>query len=380
VNKNPSIVEINGKRYDAATGQLLGAVKRVANKVGKPMSGFAIDGFIRRKSSQPAKNTKKVPKNTKTVAAKESPRVFSGSLKMAAKGVHSRAQRSRTLMRAVVNKPSSAASKPMAKSRKSGVNFKRVAQAKAVPKNAKVSRFGLAASVASMKKAPNVSIGEVMPKHSVVSQTGSSASTAVAKPLPSLITSMSHRQLERLLDHALTNADAHKQALQAQLRGNGFWQRVARIPKWISVSFLALVVLTLGGFFAWQNIPSVAVKITSLRAHISASAPSYTPSGFKFAGLTNYHSGAITIQYKANGDASRMFTITQEKSSLDSSSLIATELSATTPQSSQVNGKTVYIYGNDNDALWVDHGMKFFIDDHANLNADQILRIAGSLN
>jgi hypothetical protein len=75
-----------------------------------------------------------------------------------------------------------------------------------------------------------------------------------------------------------------------------------------------------------------------------------------------------------------MFTITQEKSSLDSSSLIATELSATTPQSSQVNGKTVYIYGNDNDALWVDHGMKFFIDDHANLNADQILRIAGSLN
>jgi hypothetical protein len=384
VNKNPSIVEINGRRYDAVTGQLIVAVKKAAIRVGKPIPGLAIDGFIRKKSTKPVvKKVKKTPKSTKaaTIKDKRAPRVFSKSLKIAAKGIHRRTQRSRTLMRTVVNKPNSTASKPIVKGTKSGQDFKQTSQAKTVPKNAKVSRFGMASLTAPTKKTPVIGTGEVLPKHSVISHTsGSSSTTAVAKPLPSLITSVSHRQLERLLDHALTNADAHKQALQMQLRRNGFWQRVAHIPKWAGVSLLLIAILALGGFFAWQNIPSVAVKVTSLRTHINASVPSYTPSGFKFAGLTNYRSGAITIQYKANGDSSRMFAITQEKSSLDSSSLIATELSASTPQSSQVNGKTVYVYGNDNDATWVDHGMKFFIDDHANLNADQILRIAGGLN
>lgn len=386
MNKNPSIIEIDGKRYDAITGQLVGAVKRTATRIGKPSSGLAIDGFIKKKSSgSVSKTAKKVRKATKTTApipvSKEVPRMFSGSLKIAAKGVHRQAQRSSTLMRAVVNKPASIAATPTAKGRRVKADFKRISHAKATPKNAKVSRFGRLASAAASKKIPSVSIGEVLPKRSTSSHTsGNVASTAVARPLPSLITSVSHRHLERLLDQALTNADAHKQALRTQLKGNGFWQRVGRIPRWLSISCLLLIVLLLGGFIAWQNVPSVALRVTSLKTHINASAPSYTPSGFKFAGLTNYHSGAITIQYKASSDAGRTFAITQEKSNLDSSSLIATELAASTPQSSQVNGKTVYIYGNDNDASWVDHGMKYFIDDHANLNADQILKIAGSLN
>jgi hypothetical protein len=385
VNKNPSVIEINGKRYDALSGQVIGAVKKVTTRVSRQSSGIAIDGFIRKKASGPtATRVKKGKKIAKTTAIKdkESPKAFSVGLKIAAKGAHRQAQRSRTLMRAVVNKPSGTPVTPTAKGRQTKTDLKRISHAKSVQKNAKVSRFGMASFAAPTKKTPVVSIGEVMPKHAVAaSRTGGNASSAaVGRPLPSLITSVSHRHLERLLDQALTNADAHKQALRTQLEGNGLWQRVGRTPKWLSFSLPLLVVLVLGGFFAWQNIPSVAVKVTSLRAHISASAPSYTPSGFKFAGLTNYHNGAITIQYKANGDASRNFAITQEKSSMDSSSLIATELSASTPQSSQINGKTIYIYGNDNDALWVDHGMKYFIDDHANLNADQILRIAGSLN
>jgi len=385
VNKNPSVIEINGKRYDALSGQVVGAVKKVATRVSRQSSGAAIDGFIRKKTSRPAViGTKKVRKvaNTTVVKNKEAPKAFSTGLKIATKGVHRQAQRSRTLMRAVVNKPANTTAAPVAKGGRVKPDLKRISRAKLISKNAKVSRFGMASSAASAKKTPALSIGEVMPKHTVAaSHTGGNASsTAIAKPLPSLITSVSHRHLERLLDQALTNADAHKQALRAQLKGNGFWQRVGRAPKWLSISLLLLVILVLGGFFAWQNIPSVAVKVTSLRAHISASTPSYTPSGFKFAGLTNYHSGAITIQYKANSDASRTFAITQEKSNLNSPSLVATELSGNTSQSSQINGKTVYIYGSDNDAAWVDHGIKYSIDDHANLNADQILKIAGSLN
>jgi len=385
VNKNPSIIEINGKRYDAITGQLVGAVKKAATRIGKPSSGLAIDGFIKKKSSGPvSKNTRKAKKITKVTApvTKEVSGTFSGSLRVAAKGAHRQAQRSSTLMRAVVNRPTvNTTTTPTAKGRRTKTDPKRMSHAKAVPKNAKVSRFGMLSSAISSKKNTDVSVGEILPKHTVARHTsGNASSTAIARPLPSLITSVSHRHLERLLDQALTNADAHREALRAQLQGNSFWQRTGRLPRWLSIGCLLLVVLSLGGFFAWQNIPSVAIKVTSLRTHINASAPSYTPSGFKFTGLTDYHNEAITIKYKANGDAGRTFAITQEKSSLNSSALIATELAANTPQSSQINGKTVYIYGNDNNATWIDHGIKYFIDDHANLNADQILKIAGSLN
>lgn len=346
---------------------------------------MVIDGFTKKKPSFSAMKSAKKPANeTKSPAAidKTTSVAFPRSLRIAAKGIHRNAQRSRTLMRAAVNKPSNTTVKPVVKSGKSNFVAKRMSHAKAVPKDTKVSRFGMVSSTASSKKTRALSVGEVLPKHAVASRaSGNTSSTAVARPLPSLITSVSHHQLERLLDQALTNADAHKQALRAQLKGNGFWQRIGRTPKWVSIGLASLVVITLSVFFAWQNIPSFAIKVASLREHISASAPSYTPSGFKFAGLTNYKDGAVTIQYKANGDAGRTFAITQEKSSMDSSSLVATEIPANTPpQSSQINGKTVYIYGNDNDAAWVDHGMKYSIDDHANLNANQVLQIAGSLN
>lgn len=384
VNKNPSVIEINGKRYDAITGQLVGAVKKAARRVSKPSSGIAIDGFVKKSTSSTAKTTKKAKKTPKVVAptSKEAPGAFSAGLRIATKGVHRQAQRSKTLMRAVVNKPDGAVPSPVAKGRQSKNDFKRISHAKTVRKDAKVSRFGMLTSAASSKKTANVSVGEVLPKHAVASHTsGNASSTAVARPLPSLITSVSHRHLERLLDQALTNADSHKQALRSQMEGNSLWKRVGKAPKWLSISLVLLVALGLGGFFVWQNVPSVALKITSLNTHINASAPSYTPSGFKFAGLTNLHSGAITIQYKANSDASRTYAITQEKSSLDSSSLVATVLPAhAPPQTAQINGKIIFIYGNDNDATWVDHGIKYFIDDNANLNTDQIEKIASSLN
>src|SRR5438105_3709895 len=77
VSKSISVVEINGNRYDAVTGQLVGVVEKIAKQVKTPVGGSSIDGFARR-----------------------------SSIVGAAQAVHRRAQRSQTLMRTAVKRPS----------------------------------------------------------------------------------------------------------------------------------------------------------------------------------------------------------------------------------------------------------------------------------
>jgi hypothetical protein len=48
-------------------------------------------------------------------------------------------------------------------------------------------------------------------------------------------------------------------------------------------------------------------------------------------------------------------------------------------QTSVVNGTTVYIYGQTNDAAWVNNGVQYTVQDKASLNSDQLLKIANSL-
>lgn len=150
------------------------------------------------------------------------------------------------------------------------------------------------------------------------------------------------------------------------------------MPKWLTVGASALVLTTAAGLFAWQNIPQVAVKVASSRASVNASAPAYTPEGYRFSAPISYTKGLVTVRYQsANGQS---YEITQQSSRLDSTSLASTVLSSeANVQTSQVKGNTVYIYGDKNDATWVNNGVRYTIVDNAGLDSNQILRIAGSL-
>jgi hypothetical protein len=205
------------------------------------------------------------------------------------------------------------------------------------------------------------------------------AATAV-RPMPSMVTSVSHQHMERLLDQALTYADSHKKSRKAPATSRSLWQRVKQAPRWMSLGSSLAIVALLAGFFIWQNIPQIAMRVAASKAHISASMPAYTPSGFSYTAPINYAKGAITINYKSAGNSARHFAITQESSTMTSRSLAATSIPAQAQvQTAQINGTTVYIYGDKNDATWVNHGVRYTITDRASLNSDQILRIANSL-
>jgi hypothetical protein len=354
VNKSTGVIEINGNRYDAVTGQVIGAVQKITQQVTTPLSGGSIDGFARRR---PVVGT--------------------------AQAIHKRAQNSRTLMRAAVKQPAKVekpnAPRSQSAARDGSMNPLRFSRAGAVAKSHRVSRFGHVSASGNDKKtsASRPAVGEVITKAS--GSELNSKSTAVTRPLPSLVASASHQHLERLLDLALVRADAHKQRLSDSGRKTGLWQRL-RSRKWMSIGAVLLALALLGGYFAMQKVPQVAIKVAAMRAHIDASMPDYIPSGFNYAGPVEYSNKQVTLKFKDGKDGRRTFELTQKASNLNSTSLAAATLPKNSQiQTSQVRGTTVYIYGPKNDATWVNHGINYTIEGTADLDSDQLLRIAGSL-
>jgi hypothetical protein len=326
-----------------------------------------MDGFVR--SGGNASSSHKIKNNSDISASR-------AKIKSTAQSVHKRAQRSQTLMRSVVRRPEQSQQAKVAAPKVHPVqtDSKRNTRAQSITKHANVRRFG---HVLPKNKPSSIVSDTRLAKPSQPVTTDSRA--VVQKRVPSMVTSASHAHLERLLDEALSKADAHKKAINGYLPNRNLWQKVRTAPKWASLGTAVLIVGLLSGFFAWQNLPAVSMRVAATRAHVSAQVPGYTPSGFSFAGPVNHKEGSVTIKFKANSDSSRNFSLTQANSNLSSKSLADSDVVQNNPQTFAVNGNTIYVYGPNNDATWVDHGVQYTIRDNANLTSDQLLRIANSL-
>lgn len=336
-----------------------------------------------RGSATGGNSTKKTPQITENSNLLNYKQHGTRRLKSAAQGMHQRAQRSHTLMRTAVRKPAKALSAasatklPQPKTRgTASIDGARSARSHYISKNAKVRRFGHVSS-GGAGKAPRIMSRATLPLPSKPKI--ASDQQAVSKPLPSLVTSVSHQQLERLLDEALTKADAHKKALNGRSR-TGLWQKVKFAPRWLTFGVAFVVLVVVAGFVAWHKIPQVAMRVASTRAHVDAKIPAYTPTGFSLATPVKYENGSVSVKFKANDDGSRSFTLIQKSSNMDSKSLADSVIPrGAQVQTSTINGTTVYIYGDNNDAAWVNHGVQYTIADNADLNSDQLLKLADSL-
>lgn len=362
-----SVIELNGQMYDTSTGKLLGAAS-AKHSVHKTTPAKAVsqvkhlDGFTRRPGAVKRSATAVPPAK-----------------------VHQQPQKSKTLMRTAVKKPVAPA-KIHAKapattvSGKQAVDHKafmapakpgRVIRATNTPKSTLISKFGAAA--ASIKT-------EVLPVKPMPARQDTHV-THQAAPTPPVINHP--KQTVAQVDpfqSALEQALSHEQpkAKKAKLH-----HRVARklhvSPKIVSLASFTLVALAISGLMAYQNLPELAMRVAATRAGLSASLPSYQPSGYSLAGPIQYQPGQVTINYKSASD-DRSFNVVQKNSSWNSETLLENFVTTTnTPyQTFQSNGRTIYIYGG-NKATWVDGGIWYSIDGQSNLNSDQLLRIAESL-
>ncbi len=377
MSKTASVIEINGIRYDAGTGRALTKVKDFA-KTRLSASNQVIDGFVKNKQLvEPKKTQTTTKKLTKNKAA------VTRSATTAAKHVHKRAERSRTLVRTVVVRPSvrvkeatMAFARPMTRNTNI-TDSEKAARAKSIPKHSKVSRYGTKTTVSDI--AHPVEVGEVITKpRTNASNNAQAASTDPAGFMPSMVASASHQQLERLLDLALFNASSHRETYKKGR--SGITGRLFSMPKWLKITILTIVAVIALTLFAWRNIPVVAIKVAGSVANVRASAPSYTPIGFVYSGPAVADNDSVRITYKDTANSSKSYTVTEKKSPLNTESIASTGLIAgAETMTSQVSGTTVYISTNARTTTWVNGGLLYTITNDAGLNSDQLLRIAESI-
>jgi hypothetical protein len=181
--------------------------------------------------------------------------------------------------------------------------------------------------------------------------------------------------------NALDQAASHQ---QPKLKKQRFHHRVAKklhvSPRTLSISSASLLLLLVGGFIAYQNVPNVAMHVASARSGVNAALPAYRPAGFAFNGPIQYKPGQITVSFKSNSDEDRKFSIIQSTSSWNSETLLENFVANTDHpyQTYQDGGKTIYIYDGTN-ATWVDGGIWYRVEGNSSLSSDQLLRLADSI-
>lgn len=257
------MIEINGHRYDAVTGKLLDGMQRAVVGVG------SVDGIVRAKTRHIKHHSQR--------------------------GVHSikrQTQRSQTLMRNVVKKPAvkkSAIKKSLIHHRPGG--------------DLRAKLAGLKPNHKPTAHQPqhhhSVHEGEVVPRQHKTAM-------AVAAPMPGLSDSLSHQKLERMLDYALTRADSHNKNKHNSAVHKAFHV----LPRWLNITIITILVVSIGGFIAWQKIPAISLKVASTMTHLDSSMPNIP--GYIVASAASTKNGEINIHYRAISDPSKSVTVTKK--------------------------------------------------------------------
>ena len=342
-NQN-DIIELNGYRYDAKTGKMLGKsgaqnstprVKSIDGFAKKPVYGPKID----RQATQPT------PSHS----------------------LHSKTTKSKTLMRAAVkkpevNNPQKAEPDTKLEKRSFSINPERIERANQTTKSPNISKFG---NGSSQLKPVEVKEAPVSPD--VTAGTTNSEERRAVLPL-----SPFDMALQRSKSHEQEHINVHS------FRGR-MLNRLKITPRAASITAGMIVAVIAGGLYMHQHLPNLAVRLAATRAGVEAHLPNYRPSGFSLAGPIEYSSGEITLQYQSNSD-DRSFTVVQKKSDWNSQTLLENFITASKKnfQTFQDKGKTIYIYDGNN-ATWVSGGVWYQVEGESSLNSDQLLRIASGL-
>lgn len=339
-----NFIEINGKKYDTVTGKLITDAAHHTSAHVK-----VVDGFTRRPN-----------------APRTSPHSAKKTL-----------QKASTLNRTAVKKPATASKVTSAQHAKTVVHKPtlsapqiRVENAKTIQRSPSINKFG--------KESPATSFVSKVTQQAPPAPVRHSA----APKAPAAHTHPSQQsKTEAMLDKALAQASAHTETFQNSTykRRNRLARKLGISPRAATISAAVLSGVLIGGFFAIQHVPNLAMRIAATRAGFSAAMPGYQPSGFAFSGPISYTDGQVVVSFTSNTD-NRRYNVIQKDSNWNSDALLDNYVIAENKQyqTYQDRGRTLYIYDGSN-ATWVDNGIWYRIEGESDLTTDQIIRIAASI-
>jgi hypothetical protein len=416
-----NIIELNGRKYDAITGAMLGESKIKATPVSRATlshRGRAMDGVIRKPHAAAPHIIKPTPVAApKTAAPVAKPAHITSAKKMdisrpsgvpAKKVTGQKQQRSQTLMRHVVKKPQvqmkpkikpTAPSEVMAKPKSelakqlekkvsvTQVNPSRLARAGHVSRSHHIRRYAqdrrpqvaphanatpVARTAAHYTSAvrPAAAFRGQAAAHPQQLQQGAKASRSVA--LERAAKSLAAKQqaadmFEQALIHATSHEEQHHKSSGARARRH---RRLASAFAGVG-AFLVII-----GFVAYLNKPAIELHFASATAGFHAELPSYKPTGYALKGGIQSESGRVAMTYKS-GDSS--YTITQTASDWNSATLLDqnTDQRGAPTRTVQSEGRIIYIY--DNSASWVNSGVRYEVNGDAQLSTDDLVSLATSM-
>ena len=355
-------ITINGRTYDAVTGMLLDTPREESKATTK----------------EPARSANK-PRESAAAGA-----------------MHSTAQRSKTLHRRAAKKPATAA-KPSVARPTAGARHMDIAR------SAHVSHF---AAHPVTKPAPTSSkAAHPVPAKPAARPTTVkpvTAKTVVARPAAHKAATVDKApQAHPTAQRALSKVHAKKQQavpaapLSAKQKKDGEIAKAIAAPthkpkklskrkltarnrKYLIILFIVLAFVILA-ITAYKVFPGISVGIAASRAGISATYPEYTPDGFALSQPVTFKEGEVSLTFKSNG-SNRAYTITQQRSSWDSSSVldnIVQPAAGNNYVTTKERGLTIFTYGNN--ASWMNGGLLYTISGDTQLSGDQVRRIATSL-
>lgn len=131
-------------------------------------------------------------------------------------------------------------------------------------------------------------------------------------------------------------------------------------------------------YFVSTSIPDISVRVAAMQTGVEASYPSYIPRDYSLKSISS-ESGKIVITFE--GPEHSSFTLTEEKSSWDSTTLLRNYVELTWKEnytSTHEQGITIYISGSN--AAWVNGGVLYKINSTgASLTNKQLRNIVTSM-
>lgn len=176
---------------------------------------------------------------------------------------------------------------------------------------------------------------------------------------------------QEAIANALEHSPKHSAAEQVK--------QPRRFSRFMSVGSAGIALLLLGGYFTYLNMPNLSVRVAAAQAGVNASYPEYRPDGYSLSGAVAYDQGEVNMKFASNGGPQN-FTISQKKSSWDSSAVLDNYVKDKAGENYityNERGLTIYTYGSN--AAWVNDGVLYTIDGDAPLSSDQIRQIATSM-
>ncbi|MCA9344591.1 DUF4367 domain-containing protein [Candidatus Saccharibacteria bacterium] len=392
MGKLKNTITINGKVYDVNNGQVVDNVSSAHHSAAERTSQHPkhtkhpkhikprhqVSDIIRPTQSLKAKHSSQNSSKTETVAvelAKPDEKKSKHQTKSPAqvnpakRGV----KKAKTLARNYVKKPTI---KPTAKKEAkapevialhSSVNSERLNRAKNTRQSHNVSRFGNTSDITVTKKVNHISVVPEPKKHKKPYDISD-----IPPQLPSNKAKAHLPKSKDLFESALSASKSHHQSYKPK-------KSAKRKSRKLSILAGSGTVILLLAFFVYQNVPTIALYTTSSKVGFQVTKPSYQPAGYGLKGPLEYKQGSVVLDFRSNSD-DKQYSIQQTKTDLDSASLLNNYLAAENKDYSTefANGRTVYIYG-DNNATWVDGGIWYNLTNDANLNNEQLLKIVSSI-